>query len=69
MKNINYIKYGNNYSTTDIKVIRRGSRGRLICTTYCTNEYGSRYANDDIFVAKNYKALLAYAESIGANII
>ena len=68
MKNIHFVKFGNNYYPTDIKVIRRGNRGRLICTTYCTNDYGTRYSNDDLFVAKNLKALVAYAKLFDASI-
>lgn len=63
MKNkISCVKNGNNYTITHISIVKRGNRGRIFFTTYHLNEYGSWWANDDLWVAKNYKTLLEFAE-------
>lgn len=65
MKNkIRLIKSGNNYTITDIQILRRGNRGRIIFTTYHINEYGSRWCNNDVWVAKNLKALCNFMSNI-----
>jgi hypothetical protein len=64
MKKIRLIKSGNNYTITDVQILRKGNRGRILFTTYHINDYGSRWNNDDLWVAKNLKALCDFIVSI-----
>lgn len=64
MKKIRLIKSGNNYTITDIQILRKGNRGRILFTTYHINDYGSCWNNNDLWVAKNLKALYDFMNSI-----